>query len=91
MDSINISTTNSNRPITLKPAKPVAKQEAPQESAAIDATGMTDVNSLVEQLVGMNDVRQEKVQRGLDILNDPNYPTDDILDSVVDKMLSEEL
>jgi hypothetical protein len=91
MDSINLSNTNSNRPISLKPAKPLVKQEAPNESAAVDSTGMTNVDSLVEQLMGMNEVRQDKIQKGLEILNNPNYLSEDVLDSVVDKFLADEL
>lgn len=91
MDSINISTTNTNRPIPIKPAKAVAKQEAPKESAAVDATGMTDVNALVDKLMQMDNVRKDKIEKGLEILNNPDYPTDDILDSIAERILSEDL
>jgi hypothetical protein len=91
MDSINISTNKTNRPVPIKPNKPASKTETPVADTGVDATGMTDVSALVEKLMKMDDVRKEKVERGLEILNDPNYPTDDILDAVAERMLSEDL
>jgi hypothetical protein len=91
MDSINISTNKTNRHIPIKPNKPATKAEVPVSDTGVDATGMTDVSALVEKLMKMDDVRKEKVERGLEILNNPNYPTDDILDAVAERMLSEDL
>ncbi len=92
MDSISI-----DRDAPLANVKRAAQASAPKEASGASkssdsSAGLTDVSALavkVEASAGP-EIRPEAIERAKALLADPNWPSDDVLDKLSERLLDHE-
>lgn len=92
MDSISIDRDTPLANVKRAVVAPATKEASAASNAADSAANLTDVSALAAKVdaVGESDVRPEAVERGKALISDPNWPSDDILDKLSEKLLDHE-
>lgn len=91
MDSISVDTDSGVSRINRAPSPPAQKSEAKSISDTKGTSNLTDVPALAAKVKSAGpDVRPEAVERGKALVADPNWPSDEVLDELAEKLLDNE-
>ena len=88
MDSISIDGDSGLPKVNRSalPSAPRSEERSTQKNE--DAGNLTDISALTGKVSSSSpDVRSEAVERGKALLADPNWPGDDVLDGLAEKLL----
>ena len=91
MDSISVDADSGVSRISRAPSPPAQKSEAKSTPDAEAASSLTDVPALAAKVNSTApDIRPEAVERGKALAADPNWPGDEVLDKLAEKLLEDE-
>ena len=91
MDSISVDADSGASRINRASLPPAQKSAAKSDPRAESSANLTDVQALSTKVKSAGpDVRPEAVQRGKALVDDPNWPSDEILDKLAGKLLKDE-
>tara|TARA_B100000959_G_scaffold136255_1_gene143200 strand:+ start:400 stop:687 length:288 start_codon:yes stop_codon:yes gene_type:complete len=91
MDSISVDADSGVSRINRTPSQPARKSGDKATPASEDAAKLTDVSSLAAKAATSSpDIRPEVVERGKALVADPNWPGDNVLDGLAEKLLENE-
>ena len=89
MEAINSQEKSQVRLNTARPAVASSSMVSSDKDPSTQVS-LTDLSSLVDRIKSSSDIRPDAVERGKSLLADPNWPSDDIIDSLAEKLLDEE-
>lgn len=91
MDSISIDRDAPLANVKRTSAAPVAKETSNASNSAASAAQLTDVSALAAKVNATGpEIRPEAIERAKALLADPNWPNDDVLDKLSEKLLDQE-
>ncbi len=91
MDSISVDADSGVSRINRAPLTPAQKSETKTDNGAEASTNLTDVQALAAKVDSTGpEVRPEVVERGKALASTPNWPDDDVLDKLAEKLIDSE-
>ncbi len=85
--AVDIDPIRRQQPITLRGVTRLASKEpAPAKDGTDGVHDQIARQNLVEKLMNMPDVRPEMVERGKQLASDPDYPPEEVVNALAEKL-----
>lgn len=91
MDSISVNTDSGASRINRAPLSPAQQSETKSAPDTEGTANLTDLQTLAAKVNSAGpDIRPEVVERGKTLVADPNWPSDEVLGKLAEKLLDSE-
>lgn len=87
--AVDIDPIRRQQPVTLRGVTRLApKEPAPAKDGVDGVQDQIARQNLVEKLMNMPEIRPEMVERGKQLAMDPNYPPEEVVNKLAEKLAS---